>query len=150
MTQYEYVYKYQPYSRQSFQTLKLEITQARVTNAAAEWKRQGSKSVTPVCILRFLMLMQAAEWKRQGSKSVTPVCILRFLGTSPDSSSIIPLLHSLCEQICINYEAERADIPGELSPLVLHFKKLLMLATHDKPLIIFLDSLDQLSGANGE
>ena len=30
---------------------------------------------------------------------VDPVLILRFLGTSPDSSSISPLLNSLCEQV---------------------------------------------------
>ena len=94
--------------------------------------------------------MQAANWTRAGRKSVTPVCILRFLGTSPDSSSIIPLVRSLCDQISINYEANRDDIPDDLSPLVLHFKKLLALATAERPLVIFLDSLDQLSGANGK
>ncbi len=75
--------------------------------------------------------------------------LLRFLGTSPDSSSIIPLLTSLCQQICNNYNQSHEDIPQELSPLVQHFKNLLEVATQEKPLIIFLDSLDQLSGASG-
>ena len=75
--------------------------------------------------------------------------MLRFLGTSPDSSSIIPLLHSLCDQVSINYEQKRDEIPDDLSPLVQHFKQLLTNATSEKPLVVFLDSLDQLSGANG-
>lgn len=35
----------------------------------------------------------------RGVQPIDPVLILRFLGTSPDSSSIGPLLISVCEQI---------------------------------------------------
>ena len=79
----------------------------------------------------------------------SPVMVLRFLGTSPDSSSVIPLLTSLCRQIAVNYGEPLEDVPGELSPLVQHLKRLLASATEQKPLLIFLDSLDQLSAADG-
>uniref|UniRef100_A0A915AE07 Uncharacterized protein n=1 Tax=Parascaris univalens TaxID=6257 RepID=A0A915AE07_PARUN len=36
------------------------------------------------------------NWYRNGEK---PVIVLRFLGTSPDSSSIMPLLTNVCEQV---------------------------------------------------
>lgn len=59
------------------------------------------------------------------------------------------LLSSLCKQLCINYNQPLDEVPEELSPLVQHFKSLLACAYEEKPVIVFLDSLDQLSGANG-
>ncbi|XP_013421183.1 NACHT and WD repeat domain-containing protein 2 [Lingula anatina] len=81
--------------------------------------------------------------------TVAPVMIIRFLGTSPDSSSIIPLLKSLCHQIAHVYCQDMTEIPNELAPLCQHFKKLLTCMTELRPLVIFLDSLDQLSGTDG-
>lgn len=78
-----------------------------------------------------------------------PHLILRFLGTTPNSSSIIPLLTSICKQLSFLYEQPFEDIPDELAPLIGHFKKLLTCATYEKPLVVILDSLDQLSGADG-
>jgi hypothetical protein len=78
----------------------------------------------------------------------TPVLIIRFLGTTPDSSSIYPLLRTICTQISYNYEKPIENIPMELSNLTNYFKKLLEAATADKPLFIILDSLDQLSPTN--
>lgn len=77
-----------------------------------------------------------------------PVIIVRFLGTTPDSSSIYPLLKSICIQISHNYQKPVDNIPLELSNLTNYFKKLLESATPEKPLFIFLDSLDQLSPTN--
>ena len=82
------------------------------------------------------------------STTVQPVIVIRFLGTTPNSSSIFPLLTRLCEQISHNYEKPFDQIPMELSNLPNYFKKLLESATPEKPLFIFLDSLDQLSSSN--
>ena len=35
-------------------------------------------------------------------------------------------------------------IPGELVPLTAYFKQLLALATKEQPLLVFLDSVDQI------
>ena len=78
----------------------------------------------------------------------TPVIIIRFLGTTPDSSSIYPLIKSICHQISHIYEKPLEAIPLELSNLTNYFKKLLECATETKPLFIFLDSLDSLSPMN--
>lgn len=82
------------------------------------------------------------------SPTCQPIIIIRFLGTTPDSSSIFPLLNSLCIQISHNYEKPVELIPIELSNLTNYFKKLLESATAEKPLYIFLDSLDLLSPQN--
>lgn len=85
------------------------------------------------------------EWVNPSKK---PVVLLRFLGTTPDSSSIHPLLISICSQLSCVYGVSLDNIPEELSQLINHFKKLLSHATAERPLFIFLDSLDQLSAVN--
>lgn len=47
------------------------------------------------------------------------------------------------------YKQPLEDIPDELAPLQQHFKKLISLATKEKPLVLFFDSLDLLSEADG-
>jgi NACHT domain- and WD repeat-containing protein len=83
------------------------------------------------------------------SKNCTPIRLVRFLGTTPDSSSIGPLLRCVCQQISFLYQVQDNNIPVELSQLIKHFKCLLEKATADKPLCMFFDSLDQLSSADG-
>ncbi|XP_045162803.2 NACHT and WD repeat domain-containing protein 2-like [Mercenaria mercenaria] len=73
------------------------------------------------------------------------VVVLRFLGTSPDSSNLRRLLHSLCEQIAVCYDKDRTSVPEEFEELKDLFPELLKLASKEKPLVIILDSLDQLA-----
>ncbi|XP_060582877.1 NACHT and WD repeat domain-containing protein 2-like [Ruditapes philippinarum] len=73
------------------------------------------------------------------------VVVLRFLGTSPDSSNLRRLLHSLCEQIVVCYGKERTSVPEDFEELKDFFSELLKLGTKEKPLVIILDSLDQLA-----
>lgn len=39
------------------------------------------------------------------------------------------------------------DIPDDLVPLTAHFKHLLTQASKEQPLLVFLDSVDQMTGA---
>ena len=41
------------------------------------------------------------------------------------------------------------EIPDDLVPLTAHFKHLLTLATSEQPILLFLDSVDQLTGVQG-
>lgn len=77
------------------------------------------------------------------------VLAVRFLGTTPGSSTIVPMLTSICSQLSVVYNLPLEDIPEELAPLIQYYKKLLYVPTVDKPLVLFLDSLDQLSCAEG-
>ena len=71
--------------------------------------------------------------------------VLRFIGTTPECSRITPLLTSLCNQISNIYIQPIDIIPEDIGALTIHFQKLVSCATAEKPLYIFLDSIDQLS-----
>ncbi len=71
----------------------------------------------------------------------------RYLGTTPDSSSLAPLLTSICQQLSYTFMLPFEDIPDDLVPLTAHMKELLNQATEDQPLLICLDSVDQLIGS---
>ncbi|XP_048000249.1 NACHT and WD repeat domain-containing protein 2-like [Leguminivora glycinivorella] len=79
-----------------------------------------------------------------------PTNIIRFLGTTPDSSALTPTLISICQQISYNFALPFESIPDDLVPLTAHFKQLLTMATAQQPLLLFLDSVDQLTGIGTE
>lgn len=98
-----------------------------------------------------------------------PISIVRFLGTTPDSSALTPTLISICQQVRLfipfihplflmlthffhrkisyNFMLPFENIPDDLVPLTAHFKQLLTYASPTQPLFLFLDSVDQLTGA---
>ena len=49
----------------------------------------------------------------------------RYLGTTPDSSSLAPLLTSICQQLSYTFMLPFEDIPDDLVPLTAHMKELL-------------------------
>ncbi|KAF9823507.1 hypothetical protein SFRURICE_011360 [Spodoptera frugiperda] len=81
---------------------------------------------------------------------VRPTNVIRFLGTTPDSSALTPTLISICQQISYNFALPFEGIPDDLVPLTAHFKHLLTMATQQQPLLLFLDSVDQLTGIGTE
>ncbi len=87
------------------------------------------------------LMAKEVEQTRLNGKDV----IYRFIGATPGSSNGRALLESLCRQISRRYGADETNIPAEYKDLVQEFPKRLALAKPDKPLIIFLDALDQLS-----
>ncbi|KAL4228047.1 hypothetical protein ACF0H5_013483 [Mactra antiquata] len=77
---------------------------------------------------------------------VKPVIITRFLGTSPLSSHILLVLSSICVQISEVYGYDKSKIPREFKELITFFHQLLVkVSSTQRPLLILLDSLDQLS-----
>lgn len=92
------------------------------------------------------LLAKAASMVRSWLGKDKCILVLRFLGTTPDSSSVIPALTSICQQLAYNYTLPMDDMPDDLIPLMFYYKQLLLNASHDQPLIIFLDSVDQLDG----
>jgi NACHT domain- and WD repeat-containing protein len=74
--------------------------------------------------------------------------VQRFIGATPESSSGRSLLESLCRQITRVYQGDESSIPLEYKDLVQEFPRRLALARPAKPIILFLDALDQLSDAD--
>lgn len=86
--------------------------------------------------------------------------VVRFIGATPDSVDGRALLRNLCREIARRYkqaqapadEAELLDeatVPSDYQELVEDFGRRLTLASAERPLMIFIDALDQLSSAGG-
>jgi len=92
--------------------------------------------------------LMAKAFERAQEANPQGGCLTRFIGATPGSSDVRNLLDGLCRQISRAYGASEADIPSDFKELVDEFPKRLALATAKKPLILFLDALDQLSDAH--
>jgi len=88
--------------------------------------------------------LQQAQAAHEGSEIV-----YRFIGATPGSSDGRSLLASLCREISRRYGASESDIPLDYQDLLPEFGKRMALAIAERPLIMFLDSLDQLSPQHG-
>ncbi len=91
-------------------------------------------------------LMAKAIEQAQEAHSNAQV-VYRFIGATPASSDGRALLDSLCRQITNAYDGDPSTIPSEYNDLAVEFGKRLELATAQRPLMVVLDALDQLSGA---
>lgn len=78
----------------------------------------------------------------QSSGAVT---IYRFLGTSMDSTAARPLLRSLCVQLRRIYDEDPNEVATDFKTLCQEFLNNLKLASKGQTLVLFLDSLDQLT-----
>jgi len=70
--------------------------------------------------------------------------VVRFIGATPDSSDIYLLLGSLCRQLRLRYPRDEA-LPTDLMALTQELRAHFAAATVEKPLVLVLDALDQLS-----
>lgn len=85
------------------------------------------------------------------------VVVVRFVGTTPESSSGQELLSGLCRQIVRAYGVrpelvndeqrqllDESTLPSQFHELAVEFSKRLTLASPQRPVLIFIDALDQL------
>ena len=103
---------------------------------------------------------------REARERAGDAVVVRFIGATPESSIGRTLLFSLCRQIARRYAGRRArcrgrrrggqpgpkdekDIPADYRELSAELPRQLARATRERPLVIFLDALDQLSAADG-
>ncbi len=77
------------------------------------------------------------------------VVVVRFIGATPESSDGRALLEGLCRQIARHYGTDEASIPTDYPHLVEAFPQQLALTTAERPLLVVLDALDQLSDREG-
>ncbi|HEX2695416.1 MAG TPA: AAA family ATPase, partial [Acidobacteriota bacterium] len=92
-----------------------------------------------------LMGRAADEARRLVPGAVT---IIRCIGATPGSSDGRALLESLGRQIARSCGGNEASVPSEFKALAEDFPRRLALATKDRPILLFLDALDQLSPAH--
>ncbi|MEI6900882.1 MAG: AAA family ATPase, partial [Bacteroidota bacterium] len=95
------------------------------------------------------VLAQAVKLNEKSNK----VIVYRFIGTTSRSSNIMSLLQSLCGQIAKEFNIDPKSLAREgddkawydINGLSEILRKCLAMATAEKPIMLFLDSLDQLS-----
>ena len=74
------------------------------------------------------------------------VSVVRFVGATPGSSEGRFFLESLCREMALRYGADPREMPTEYQELVPKLAEQFKLASQEKPLVLLVDSLDQLSG----
>jgi NACHT domain- and WD repeat-containing protein len=72
------------------------------------------------------------------------VILERFIGATPPSVDGRSLLQSLCEELGRRFQ-NNTTVPLEYRELVSAFRERLAWATVDRPILVFLDAVDQLS-----
>lgn len=92
------------------------------------------------------LMARAVERAREGRPGA--VLAARFLGATPASGDVRSLLETLCREITRAYGGDEAAVPADFRELCAAFAERLALARPDKPLVVFLDALDQLSSAH--
>jgi hypothetical protein len=74
--------------------------------------------------------------------------VCRFIGATPGSADVRSLLDNVSRKIDHAYDLEIEDAGTSYEDLIKHFPTRLAAATPDKPMVVMLDALDQLSDAN--
>ena len=111
--------------------------------------------VGPAGTGKSALMAEAARRAREahGDESI----LARFIGATPDSTNIISLLRDLVAVIRQRFPAlgpaadgvpGDGEIPTEINPLINAFQEALTRPTARRPLILFLDALDQLLSHN--
>ncbi|XP_070570769.1 NACHT domain- and WD repeat-containing protein 1-like isoform X2 [Ptychodera flava] len=120
-----------------------------------EYVKNFSKN-KPLCIHgasgsgKTSVMAMVAQSSRKWLRS-TGICVLRFLGTSPQSTAIHQTLQSICKQICEAYghPPPNEETLGDYTATTQYFKKLLdTIPSENAPLVLVLDSIDQLSSTH--
>ena len=75
--------------------------------------------------------------------------VYRFIGATPDSSGGRGLLRSLCGELARRFGEPEAGVPDGYEKLVGDFRARLQRAGAARSLLLFVDSLDQLSPSDG-
>eukprot|EP00163_Fabomonas_tropica_P031909 TRINITY_DN777_c0_g1_i1.p1 TRINITY_DN777_c0_g1~~TRINITY_DN777_c0_g1_i1.p1 ORF type:complete len:1003 (-),score=268.05 TRINITY_DN777_c0_g1_i1:92-3100(-) len=90
------------------------------------------------------VLAKAASLVKE--KNPKAVLVMRFLGTTPNSTSANLLMKSCARQAHRAFEDEAAakEVPSVYSEVIPVFADMLNRASAERPLYIFLDSLDQI------
>ncbi|XP_033748500.1 NACHT domain- and WD repeat-containing protein 1-like [Pecten maximus] len=89
------------------------------------------------------LMAMAAKLVPSWMSKTQPAVVLRFIGTTPDSSNINGLLISIINQIKTIYN-QASHNPESLQELSKELEYVLNFAKPAKPLIVLLDSLDQI------
>eukprot|EP00026_Physarum_polycephalum_P000209 Phypoly_transcript_00209.p1 GENE.Phypoly_transcript_00209~~Phypoly_transcript_00209.p1 ORF type:complete len:1974 (+),score=215.33 Phypoly_transcript_00209:431-5923(+) len=90
-------------------------------------------------------IMAKAAYTARGLLGPKAIVIVRFCGTTPNSSTTFRLVESICVHLQAIYPNTNLTIPSEYREILKVFPSWLGLATYERPIVLFVDSLDQLN-----
>lgn len=85
------------------------------------------------------------DWVKASGRKIHTTVILRFCGTTPASSNIRQLLHSLCHQIAFATSSYRHAVPKDYKEMKVYLRRVLQSGEFRGLVVIFLDAINQLS-----
>ncbi|XP_070532605.1 NACHT domain- and WD repeat-containing protein 1-like isoform X2 [Ptychodera flava] len=94
------------------------------------------------------VMAKAAKDAPSWIKSGDPAVVVRMIGVTGDSVHIRQLLRSMSLQLCYIFGQDTSLVPQDYRGALNDFNSRLASATPERPLFVFLDSLDQLSDEN--
>ncbi|XP_061179023.1 NACHT and WD repeat domain-containing protein 2-like [Saccostrea echinata] len=94
-----------------------------------------------------LMAMAASRTKSWLSEKVS--VIMRFVGTTYESTDIIPFLQILAQQIKEAKGQYAYKAEGDIKHILSDFQTSLQGVSPDKPIVLYIDALDQFNASNG-
>jgi WD40 repeat protein len=101
------------------------------------------------CGKTALMAEAAHRARSRVGDAAEPLVLFRAIGATPNSSDIRSLLESVCCEIDRDWGAASNPSPIDPRDVMEAFRSRLSSATPDRPLIVFLDAIDQLGSADG-
>ncbi|XP_052801292.1 uncharacterized protein LOC128232006 isoform X2 [Mya arenaria] len=90
------------------------------------------------------LLAKAARETHKWLKGQSVCVLVRSVGATQASRNIRHLLYDVCRQLSLAYTDSAENVPTDYVGLVNEFSGRMALATEDRPLVIYLDALDNL------
>ena len=90
-----------------------------------------------------------AEALRKAQDVPETQLVYRFIGATPGSADGRGLLAGICRELARRYGADESEVPSDYQELSSDFRERLGSASAERPLYLFIDSLDQLSPSQG-
>ncbi|MDR1222017.1 MAG: DUF4062 domain-containing protein [Tannerella sp.] len=94
------------------------------------------------------LIAQCIKILRQENNENT--VILSFVGYESTNTNLQELLYSISNKIFSNANKHKFNIPHELNVLKYRFREYLLFATKERPLILFIDAINQLNDFKNE
>ena len=132
---------------------------ARYTNqegpSKSDQTKTKSKQQAPLMLIggggsgKSALLARAAQETSQREQRSRTVLLQRYIGGVPGTESLLNTLSLLCADIATDYGNPEPPVTQNAEDLTLTFEVVLGYATAQRPLIVFLDALDQLNPSDG-
>jgi hypothetical protein len=115
---------------------------------------KDSRVIPPLILLggggsgKSALLARAAQDAVRGAKRTRAIILQRYIGGVPGTESLMTTLSALVADIAACYDQPQPAVAENIKALIEDFKQVMGYATARRPLILYLDALDQLDAAD--